>query len=1465
MDTLSTIVNLSSITCLKELTDKQIKALQDIGIIRVSELLNYDPIKNAKLLMALASGDVTVDITKSNLLKDPTKNISEIPNLPISELVGITVAQAKKFTDNFLINTIEEFASFKPFTDAERLVFKFSNEFSEPASAPEELMPAMIGNVQSSANFTSFIKEKTIKFNGLELVYDEQRNYVDVRLASLFPVHGFFPLFNAGNRLINFPTFKPPVPEIQLGFITKMTQRWINVGTHLGEVIHSLPLAPGESRNIAVIDWKRKQSTSRTEDTTASEKLTNELFHKRALDEVTRSTANEHQFGGTDIAAGTVATAGAGVVGAALAGGIAGTLPGAAIGALAGAGTGGVAIPGVGAIPGAGVGALAGAVIGFGVGASISGGAALIGAANAQLGTVHSDSSGERGIVGSLSQNISETSIQKASSLRSLWSTVVVTDEQAENEKLSTRNVTNYNHSHALTIQYYEVLQHYKSEITLAAAEPILYLPFKPLEFTIDFISDYWHILSHGIRNINLRKEFDVVINGIKTEEELGSPKIEYVNVQILTGGFLGGVGGILGNIIRVNLSGIQGNKSAFNNTANFSFSEPVDAELLKGVQLLQMFPGDSARVFVRTGLVTANNTRNIVSRESNLQTANSNGILNFDFTVTPSDGLLDDVLARKADEIERYFNSHRYFFTRLLLLSLEKEQLIDLVESLMLRASIQVSFPRPNPGRIIPTFPTSPFVSRDRSITEALTNSTQNILHATISDLLSSSNISPDNKKSLAIEIADTINSEINSSSIKNVDDKDEKKKLIDSIKSNVDDKLSKVQGLSTPNKNEIHQKISTIINSGLTNIGKINLSDSIHLSEFIDTTPLAIAGNTLIFKMKKVVDPEVLNNNLVKNDRHVKAVIDYPQEISDFIEKAITDGKEKLKFARNADIYLPTSGVFAEAILGRANASEKIDITRFFNWQDSPIPHLAPAINPISSGSRQSGQLEGTGQTLPGNVLNIVNPSTFPDPTGLTAVLSAIQNGNIFRDMSKSDQLVTVMSNLSNLAQSMANQAGSLAGQAQVEALKSATDIGKAVAQLAQQSGSQPANLPTNPTSQGAASNALEKILGSTNGNIPQSIDDFKKILGVSPATQIPQANDLFKTKGDVSSLLNDFAKSGVGELKFNNAGGENLELKSPSQGNVVNAGLIDLGSDELPSNIDFWKDVFTHNVPQNILTDLEGRGFKVQTLSNAQDTSGLLRAALNLDFYQVRISEMPAKANGDKFSVDELLLEIRKRFSELISTDHIDDNPFTKDVALLTINDVKLINTGVPAQATQFTGLVNLTPALLRLNTIFGPVDDSHNDEQKWLSNNPIGAVMNFHSQAGENMGVVASKFENTSWTFSTIGQFTQGFDFDFSRITGPIGTHPVSGNRMFGITKNSSGDFIFFTKGADRTSGIGETLISEILFVGGHAIWLSLQAGISNFVNSNSGKAEVIKPFSDRFEYKKALEHFGGIDI
>jgi len=1161
MNTLSGIVNLSSVSCLKELTEAQIQALQSMGITRISDLLHFDPINNAKMLMSLVKDEIVIDLNKANILDDAFKDtpLSRISSLPIKALKGIGDPFAKIFKESFSIITIEQLAVFKPYSDAENIILKHSNEFSEPSSAPEALIPKIVGSVASQYSYSNFIKEKRLRFNDLELVYDDQRLYVDHRLIALFIATNYgnskaLKGVVAGAKKIENRTDSFQIPEVQVGYISKLTQKWINYGTHLGEVIHSLPLAPGESRNIAVIDWKRKQSSARKEDTKASEQLTNDLFHKRALDEVTRSAAAEHQQGGTDISAATIATAAAGVAGAALVGGVAGALPGAAIGALVGLPAGGV-----GAVPGA----LIGAGIGFGVGAAAGVGVAVTGVAAAQMGTIHSDSSGDRGINARLSQDIEDSIKQKSSSIRSLWSSVIVTDEQAENENLTTRNVTNYNHSHALTIQYFEVLQHYKSEMCMTQAEPFLLLPFAPLEFNFDLIVDFWSILKFGVHDVNLLKDFDNLVNAIDDSANgKGIVNLEHIAIWIqrpttLNSDFFG-----FSTIppAKVNLLGVGNvaSKEVTQGMAPFAFHDGIEAGNFRGIQVENLKSNERVLINIIARMADEDNKR--ILKRINLTEffADENGLINFNFSLVESSLSNPENRTRNVEEIEKYFNAHRYRFTRMLLLAIEKEQLIDVVESLILRSA------NPALNKLIKTARGENYFTGDvkdkynsnesggsfsksfmdfmrRTILSMLTDIIKKYEPLTILTIPRAAVL--DSIHTLLIQVGEFI-SEISENQPKS---DNEKKKITEEILKLTGAWFSKFT-VFAKEKKQFEVELTSRIAKVFASLDKFDSYDNfIHLSEFIDSTPFAITGNTIMFKMKKIVDKEVLANPLINNNSRIKELKEYPEDISNYLNSVL---ENKSAHTLSSDIYLPTSGVFAEAILGRSNASEKIDITRYINWQDMPIPHHAPAINALSAGQHNVAQ-QDLAPTVPAGVLNIMNPPALPDPTGMAGVLNAIQNGNIFRDMSKSDQLVTVMGNLSNLAQSMAQQAGSLAGQAQSDALKAATEIGKQVAQLASQAASQSPNAPRSFTEKGGAANSLEKLIsGQGNGGTAQIPDEFKSILGIggnkgnnaqSPLNSLPFLNE----KKDIADLIGDFSKSGIDELKLNNEGG-NIEFR-------------------------------------------------------------------------------------------------------------------------------------------------------------------------------------------------------------------------------------------------------------------------------------------------------------------------------
>src|SRR5262249_50803167 len=118
------------------------------------------------------------------------------------------------------------------------------------------------------------------------------------------------------------------------------------------------------------------------------------------------------------------------------------------------------------------------------------------------------------------------------------------------------------------------------------------------------------------------------------------------------------------------------------------------------------------------------------------------------------------------------------------------------------------------------------------------------------------------------------------------------------------------------------------------------------------------------------------------------------------------------------------------AEAVSGRYNSAERTDLTRFWNWKDSPIPIVAPEIAPLQSGSRAQPEDLKPGQ-LSSPVLSIQSPTALPDPTGIAAIINAVQNGNMFRDMSGIAQTAALAQAALQASAQGATAAGSQAAQ--------------------------------------------------------------------------------------------------------------------------------------------------------------------------------------------------------------------------------------------------------------------------------------------------------------------------------------------------------------------------------------------------------------------------------------------------
>src|SRR5215470_4186998 len=186
-----------------------------------------------------------------------------------------------------------------------------------------------------------------------------------------------------------------------------------------------------------------------------------------------------------------------------------------------------------------------------------------------------------------------------------------------------------------------------------------------------------------------------------------------------------------------------------------------------------------------------------------------------------------------------------------------------------------------------------------------------------------------------------------------------------------------------------------------------------------------------------------------------------------------------------------------------------------------------------------------------------------------------------------------------------------------------------------------------------------------------------------------------------------------------------------------------------------------------------------------------------AVNLDYYPITVSVLPV-INGHRLSAPELLEHVRTHLQDFF--DH--------------------------SAAT------------------FHPYDELR-DQRQWHSSSPTGSVMQFDVKPGwwnlysgiDDGTVIASECKPDHWIFSTVHSSA---DFD----------HPVSGNREFGYTPQADGDFVFYTRGADRATGYLDSLLSRLVFGGAEALWQSFQTHLADWINRNHGTAAVDMPLSER---------------
>lgn len=660
---------------------------------------------------------------------------------------------------------------------------------------------------------------------------------------------------------------EPAHEKLRLGVAHEFRHTWYPLGHSLGQILYSLPLAPGESVNLAVIDWTRQNEARRDETTTVDEQLVHDQRRERTITETVKAAIAEHQSG-SSFMAGLASSAGA-----------SGTL----------------------------------GAIGVAAGLAWS------------LGGSSSDSEGSRTLAGETVQKLSDHVAQASAAKRELQSTVVVRSTQSEREAIETRTVANYNHSHTLTVLYYEVLRHFRTVTRLARRRPVVLvrtddrwlnkhaspggLPHAPRVRTSAIVANRW-LLEPALLDPKLAEGF-AAAERVQRRTLLPPPppppdpaeqEMREFNFSVVAGGFVAAMGNVNERVDvhgtlevtgwpkPVTLFGEGGPQEPRRLNHPGAFRHPGATETFRA-EIPVADPAPKWRDLQQIKLA--------VHKTAALDDASFAAIT---ITTTAPDGTVVPLV--HAD----YSAGNKIFTGQVTMLTF--------------------TVPRPPPR---PTDAASAAAAADDALVAMLADHLQ---------------------------------------------------------------------------QHEPYYRRVVLLGQHATmrarTLEAITLTDGSSALDHVENRPLEMIGDWVAYPCRDREWTELIQEQLERTDAGAED----------------RDADERL-------VTLPTRGIFADAKLGNCNVSEEIDNTRFWDWQQSPIPHFATQIMPIQAATPQSEKQDLGSTPLPSSLINIVNPPAAPDPTGMTSALSAITTPNIFRDMSGSTEVADLLKRLSDNTISIAEAA--------------------------------------------------------------------------------------------------------------------------------------------------------------------------------------------------------------------------------------------------------------------------------------------------------------------------------------------------------------------------------------------------------------------------------------------------------
>lgn len=223
-------------------------------------------------------------------------------------LRGISKQAAEELAEVLDIASIRDMASWPPYRAARRLAHEVLVPESLPGfdpEAPADLLPRTGDYPTERVTYTSLVLAELSRPNKDHAVSGDvarasaiggMRHGLGARLGSAADGSKLDLRQSGVLRISELHSARQALPLAEGALIT-FSHSWYPQGVALGQLLHSVALAPGETTRIAMIDWSRRTSALQTERIDQTEELTNTTAHTRAISEVARAVAIENQEG----------------------------------------------------------------------------------------------------------------------------------------------------------------------------------------------------------------------------------------------------------------------------------------------------------------------------------------------------------------------------------------------------------------------------------------------------------------------------------------------------------------------------------------------------------------------------------------------------------------------------------------------------------------------------------------------------------------------------------------------------------------------------------------------------------------------------------------------------------------------------------------------------------------------------------------------------------------------------------------------------------------------------------------------------------------------------------------------------------------------------------------------------------------------------------------------------------------